>query len=908
MADPLKVLRSLERLADQYTVFEPDQVLTHSQLNSVSDYLDDQARLTRVDLLGVGIVAGLRVGRVDGGVRVSRGLGLTTDGDLLRLPMDTVYDRFRPYDTTAPQYAPFYRGAEGEAAQMIELHELVPVGESDVLAQPLAALPGNGLAGQVVLLLMETVVNDPDLCTGTDCDNLGRDALHRQRLLLIASADAAELAARLPALMPSSERARALPELNALRPPLGRDITTTGALAERYRSAAKATLTSLLGGLETLARTFPEVLQELFAGDPSAQWRATLQAQAAAFDATVLGLQIWYDFGKDLVETYNAARETFLCDDSVPLPDGLAFPKHLLLGQVDAPRLHRTGLYPAPLDAVAREQAARARFGVWKLHVLLHSFAPPADVQLRVTPSRSEAAPLDERAIPWHYRLRDDLPVHIGWSYRLAAREQGHFNLGYRAAEWRGSERALAPLQFGIAGHEFFRVEGHLGRPVEEVMKALQGEIGAHNLPFEVQSVLLHNDKRFIRVRPGIRYTDLHRLNYLVRNDVALRLGEGKAFGDRYLGDVTQAVAEKQIIGNSDSGESAIGIARTARDAVVAVERAAAPALTSGKYSAYRADMAWKPAIATTLESLGNARVNLGAVSRSDFTSAFDSLLATNQPHWIDWLDDLIVAGDARADEHLLFGAFVARHPGLDHLGGVWRGGTLVLAYDDGGRVVADFTLPYPCAEVDEPEPVEPPLPLPPYRPATIVGKPVRVLRPLELRIDDRFVGVRAEVQKDLLVQSASVEGLVKGALIPQDTKVPPFKGVVTGDLLLDELVRDVDITRQKVDALRDIVARPDITPEVRKQADERLKAAQGELAIAVSDATDRVVAQNVDVGSAGATEATRVLTSGVGAIRDDAATATLKTNLDRIEGRATSGAQKGLVGRLKTFGGIGRG
>ena len=57
MADPLQVLNSLETPADHYAVFEPDQVLTHGQLNSVSDFWGDQVRLSRVALAAVGLVS-----------------------------------------------------------------------------------------------------------------------------------------------------------------------------------------------------------------------------------------------------------------------------------------------------------------------------------------------------------------------------------------------------------------------------------------------------------------------------------------------------------------------------------------------------------------------------------------------------------------------------------------------------------------------------------------------------------------------------------------------------------------------------------------------------------------------------------------------------------------------------------
>src|SRR5262249_2629914 len=88
MPDLPKIIRSLEQVATGYTVFEPNQVLSDTQLNGLTSYLDDQDRLTRVELLGVGIVGGLRV-RLDGNrVRVGHGVGVPTDGDLLLLADD----------------------------------------------------------------------------------------------------------------------------------------------------------------------------------------------------------------------------------------------------------------------------------------------------------------------------------------------------------------------------------------------------------------------------------------------------------------------------------------------------------------------------------------------------------------------------------------------------------------------------------------------------------------------------------------------------------------------------------------------------------------------------------------------------------------------------------------------------
>jgi hypothetical protein len=44
-----------------YPVFEANQVLTNAHLNQLFTYLDEQERLTRANLIGIGIVCGLEI-------------------------------------------------------------------------------------------------------------------------------------------------------------------------------------------------------------------------------------------------------------------------------------------------------------------------------------------------------------------------------------------------------------------------------------------------------------------------------------------------------------------------------------------------------------------------------------------------------------------------------------------------------------------------------------------------------------------------------------------------------------------------------------------------------------------------------------------------------------------------------
>ena len=64
-----------------YPDFVPNQVLTNTQLNQLRTFLDEQNRLTRLRLVGRGIVCGLHawhevVGEVDVELSIGEGFGI----------------------------------------------------------------------------------------------------------------------------------------------------------------------------------------------------------------------------------------------------------------------------------------------------------------------------------------------------------------------------------------------------------------------------------------------------------------------------------------------------------------------------------------------------------------------------------------------------------------------------------------------------------------------------------------------------------------------------------------------------------------------------------------------------------------------------------------------------------------
>jgi hypothetical protein len=320
-----QVLQSLQAISTGYSVFEKDQVLTHDQLNTVSDYFDDQTRLTRVKLLGVGIVCGLRVSVGETNLTVSKGAGVTTDGDLLYSTADTIFDQFQLYDKSNPTYAHFSAALNAEKVfELVPQNSEAPPGPKGL--SQFKAETGFALDQMVAVLFMEGYVKDEDVCTGTDCDNLGQNFINTIKLLLVEKSVAGSLHKNIPT---PDQAVRALEEIAADRALIPSPLTSTTQLTTIYRTTSQRIHSKLIAEFSKLDKTFWAFFGDRFAPTMARDWTATLNRIKTAFTGNASGIQYYYDFLKDLVETYNHFRQLLFGDTTWCCPEADSFPKHL---------------------------------------------------------------------------------------------------------------------------------------------------------------------------------------------------------------------------------------------------------------------------------------------------------------------------------------------------------------------------------------------------------------------------------------------------------------------------------------------------------------------------------------------------------------------------------------------------
>ncbi len=801
------LFNSLTTISDGYTIFEKDQVLTEAQLNSVSQYLDDNNRLTRISLVGVGIVCGLRTICSGATVTLTKGIGITTDGDLLRVSTATQYNQFKPYDNQFPKYPPLYANSNN----MLNAYELIAVSDNDPLAIDLnqfASSTGAQLSNMVALLLMESYIKNSNLCTGADCDNRGQEYISRQRLLLIEKSSAGSL---LPSIQTADAAARNLGQITPQRATVNNSLATHSQLASRYRSACNTMHARISHELPKIWGNLSFLLQRKLSGNPAPAWEARLNSIHSRFSSHNTNIQYYYDFLNDIAETWNEMRELLFGESAWYCPDVNSFPKHLMLGNliptdnsISAINENRFKFYPAKAidHGLHLEEAL---FLVQKIDALIKNFSPTisseASSSIRVTPSYTAQQSLQERAIPCYYQINSTTPMHKLWSFKLHQREMDRYNYSYHANSYNAQGAAANPLNSSISHNDFFRIEGHLGQHVTSALNSIENKVRNLNLPFSVCSVLLGTNRENIPDKKGAGYTDLHRFHYLFRQDIVHKLDEVTQYSQTLKNDIDQAITDN-IIKDDVAGNDGINIKTITanKHSTVTTKATAAKGKLNVNYMNYTGDISWMSDIGDTMLAAGQFQANLNKVVATSYVTSFDHLIGNTTLNLLPWIDRLIDEKDNKADAKKLFKNFINEHPGLEHTGGVIRGGTFILVHNDAGTVIADFMLSHYIKETVEEPAQEPPLTKPAIPRGNILEGNIHIAKSWDNYISDKFTSFKEVINQEWIgkfdVQTAYADALKDSIQIWQGvwqggeigSKTTPATGTSFDDSILEAL------------------------------------------------------------------------------------------------------------------------
>jgi hypothetical protein len=550
----------MELMLDRFPVFEANQVLMNGHLNNLFIYPDQQTRLTRSHLIGIGIVCGLDI-KLDTtastAIHLSKGCGVTSEGYLTVEPDDVTLVAYRNYSMPSDLDYPALK--DPATNTQYSLSELFPAGEPNTT---LLDSPANFLDDKAVLLFLELKKQGLRNCSPNNCDDKGAEVTANVRRLLITIADLDKIIAAAKGLgggLTSSDVDAALavrlnlPDLRLRRfDVLNSKPTTSGDVYAGFLSPFRAANLAHATGnaLNAAYAAFRPLLQAAYPTSPFTNFNTNFGFLDSAPTNTtqVRFLQYYFDLFDDLVRAYDEFRwhgAELIC--ACCPPDDI-FPRHLMLGlahpeKATQPGRYRQGFLPSPavgdcanetkelLQLFARLVELTARFtnapSIPKADNTAH-----IDPQIRVTPSTLGDRPLATKAIPYYYEQNGTPPLYRLWSGEKTRRNRANQNLSYRFDEYSPPAPAFVsdPLRYDLEPYNFLRVEGHLGKGYQHVLTTLLLLKSQCRLPIDIIALRTgaYDDTQPVDLsQETARFQDLETLYDTLREELLSSLTQG---------------------------------------------------------------------------------------------------------------------------------------------------------------------------------------------------------------------------------------------------------------------------------------------------------------------------------------------------------------------------------------------
>jgi hypothetical protein len=520
-----------------YPVFEDNQVLTSHQLNELRTFLDEENRLTRTRLNGIGVGHGFLVSVLPSSeVAISCGTGTTSEGYLATLG-DCVTNRYRNYTLpTGMPYPPFMNNGIQDVILYEILTSSTPTDPmNDVLFTTELGADPAFFDDKAVILFVECADISNDSCLGRKCDEMGLDRTFTLRKLMVSLADLDKIIFRSNGALddPLFPTKFNLDDVVMRRilfksdQPHSQNYTDFSLnYARNFRNDI---FTNIFDQLQDTYAVYKPVLDLVYKGTNPfldndiitliGTWTNFLNGSSIAGGSPYLGIQYFYDFIKDLILAYNEFCETAFELASECCINMTRFPRHLMIGKVisvgqNGPSKYRQEFIYSRLQENQKIIVEKALMLHKRLVLQLRSFNftlinNPVNIITRITPSFETRSYLTDRAIPYYYDCDNSfnltsLPgalsdqLQRNWNYDLVRKNKVQNGVVQVRAYAHQSLNQLTdqdpiktPLYYNLDDANFLRIEGHLRKSYLDVVTELNDNKDRFDLPFNVISLRL---------------------------------------------------------------------------------------------------------------------------------------------------------------------------------------------------------------------------------------------------------------------------------------------------------------------------------------------------------------------------------------------------------------------------------
>ncbi|MCB0502662.1 MAG: hypothetical protein KDD32_08255 [Bacteroidetes bacterium] len=398
---------------DRYPKFVADQVLTEKSLNQMFGYLEEQQRLTRTTLIGIGIMCGMKVRPSDDGnsLTITHGVGVTSKGYLVPFP-ETTYTFYNDKFSAEQElvYPPF---VDANGKQKFPLYLLHNNGAAEI-KKPISK---SFLEDKAVVVFVELLKVDNKNCDPDSCDDKGCTIEVTHRPLLVDLKNLGDLIYGADKENPFLHEAGCI-EWPALKMPRYNVPST-------YILNSEMVLKNFLKIMDrdfilTIEKTLKAAYQSLgyYIEDefPNNPFSGLANNFSFLYDGSLtiqqlLFVQYYYDFFSDVLLAYEELRQ--MCNDCLAIccPNEQLFPRHLILGNaIPVSDEFRHHWIQSPAFSCNCCSEGRIRFLLKKIAVMIQKLDLPKNIfndrkngaEVKITPSSYGNLPLSDKAIPYY--------------------------------------------------------------------------------------------------------------------------------------------------------------------------------------------------------------------------------------------------------------------------------------------------------------------------------------------------------------------------------------------------------------------------------------------------------------------------------------------------------------------------
>jgi hypothetical protein len=518
----------------KYPIFEADQVLTQNHLNAIVSYLEEQDRLTRTGVIGVGTICGMEVTFPDfNSVTIGCGTAVTSIGFQIsweeknfsyykdvELPETFLH----PNITTEPFLKPVFDQA-AKYTPFKNCRELIHIPEEDAgkpLPDGVTVIPNARFYNEkVIMILLEVSLSDIKNCVATDCDDKGKRLQFTVRPILVDYKDIEE------SFINKYITGTLQPPLYIERFNVPQTNLVTGQqiLNALYSMAGKTLVDRITLAIKSLYSNFKDeyagsINNFIFLDNPRPKIDEVIKSYR-----TSLAVQYVYRWLNDIVDAYN---EIYFLDEKHSLRNCCSdnvvnmFPLHVLLGRVITQRsaieypgqilprpelsrryfpneynvLDTNQAFITPWLKVAEEvqlgEKNRLRLLLERIILLINNFTVPAnyaDLEIKVIPSKYGNYTLSEKSIPYYYNRNTLTTLNKVWNPEKTLEGLNTSIFSYNASTYTSQQHIINPLPYNFEPYNFLRVEGHIGKPYDQVVTTLNNIKNSHRLAFNIIAV-----------------------------------------------------------------------------------------------------------------------------------------------------------------------------------------------------------------------------------------------------------------------------------------------------------------------------------------------------------------------------------------------------------------------------------